>query len=81
MSYVNVLSEANQGLDSSKIPLVISLVCSVAFRITWIYAYARPLHSIDLIYVSYPICLALSDIASITRFIILFHKREKEISS
>lgn len=78
---MNVLSGANQGLGSSKIPLVISLVCSVAFRITWIYAYARPQHSIDLIYVSYPICWALSDIASITWFIILSHKREKEISS
>lgn len=78
---MNVISGCERGLGDSKMPLVISIVCSVAFRLTWIFTYAAWRGTIEAIYVSYPICWGLCSILNIFALRRLFKKavrNEKE---
>lgn len=65
---MNVASGCVRGLGETRIPLIISLITSVGFRITWIYTYARAQGTIGAIYLSYPLCWALNVALTIPTF-------------
>ena len=66
---MNVLSGCIRGLGNTKVPLVISILCSCVFRIVWIYMYAIPRGTVQAIYFSYPVCWLLAT----TMYIVSFH--------
>ena len=77
---MNLISGCIRGLGETRLPLIISLICSVAFRITWIYTYAASKGTIESIYVSYPICWALYAAIGLTAFFLVLRKRIRENS-
>lgn len=77
---MNVVSGCVRGLGEAKLPLVISIICSVAFRITWIYTYAASKGTIEAIYVSYPLCWALCAGLDVLAFVFVLKRRERELS-
>ena len=73
---MNVVSGCIRGLGNTKGPLVISILSSVVFRVTWIYTYAAAKGTIESIYMAYPICWALNTMLSIVLFERLFKVKE-----
>lgn len=72
---MNVVSGCVRGLGEARLPLAISLICSVGFRLTWIYTYAAKHGTIESIYISYPLCWALCAILNIAAFSYVYRKR------
>ncbi len=64
---MNVFNGCLRGLGETRIPLGISLIGSVGFRVTWVLTAARAAGTVQAIYVSYPLswilCSTLSFIA------------------
>ena len=77
---MNVVSGCIRGLGNTKGPLIISILSSVVFRVTWIYTYAAAKGTIESIYMAYPLCWALNTVLSIALFEWLFKKKEKQAS-
>ena len=73
---MNVVSGCIRGLGNTRGPLVISVLCSVVFRITWIYTYAAAKGTVESIYLAYPICWALNTVMSVVLFEQLLKKKE-----
>ena len=71
---MNVAGGCVRGLGETRIPLVISLICSVGFRITWVYTYARSRGTIGAIYLSYPLCWALNVAMIIPAFYLVYRR-------
>ena len=72
---MNVISGCVRGLGEARLPLIISILCSVVFRITWIYTYAAQQGTIEAIYISYPICWGLCVLLNMLAFHIVFKRK------
>lgn len=70
---MNVMSGCVRGLGSTKVPLVISVICSCLFRIVWIYTYAIPQGTVGAIYFSYPVCWLLATVLYICAYHVLLN--------
>ena len=76
---MNVVSGCEHGLGDAKTPLYISLLCSVAFRLTWILTYARAAGTVESIYLSYPICWILCTVLTVIAFWRLYRIKMQEL--
>jgi len=65
----------------AKTPLYISVICSVAFRLTWIFTYAAHAGTIEAIYMSYPLCLGLCTLLNHLAFCRLFRKKQTQLQA
>ena len=76
---MEMLAGTIRGLGSSIPPTIISLVGACAFRIFWIYTiFPIPeFHSLEGIYISYPISWALTILAYIVTLIIIFKRKKR----
>lgn len=74
---MNVISNCERGLGDAKSPLIVSILCSVFFRLTWIFTYAAWKGTISSIYLSYPICWGLCSFLNFLAFFRLFNLRKK----
>jgi len=74
---MNIMTGAIIGLESSKMQLLISIICSCVIRIGFILLYAIKQDRIDYIYLAFPICWILSSILESLWFIFLYNKRKK----
>lgn len=77
---MNIGTGCITGMGDSKSPLIMSIICSVLFRITWLYTYARAKGTIQSVYVAYPLCWLLYAILSIIVFRRLLKKRRNELA-
>ena len=78
---MNIGGGCIQGMGDSRSPLILSIICSVLFRITWLYTYSRSKGTIESVYIAYPLCWLLYAVLSIIVFLYDLRKREKELSS
>lgn len=74
---MNVIGGCQRGLDDARTPLYIAVICSVVFRLTWIFTYAAWSGTIEAIYMSYPICWGLCTALNILAFRRLFRRQLK----
>lgn len=75
---MNVVSGCEHGLGDAKTPLYISVICSVAFRLTWIFTYVAHAGTIEAIYMSYPLCWGLCTLLNHLAFCRLFRKKQMQ---
>ena len=76
---METLSGAMRGLGSSLPPTIVSLLGACVFRVVWILTvFAIPkYHTIDCIYISYPISWILTIIAHAVCLVIIYRKKKK----
>ena len=76
---MEVLSGAIRGLGSSLPPTIVSLIGACAFRVVWILTVFQipKYHTIECIYISYPISWLLTILAHAVCFVIIYNKKKK----
>ncbi len=75
---MDVLSSAMRGLGKSTTSMAVSLLGACAFRIVWIFTIFSATHSLDWLYLSYPVSWTLTVIAHFTCLIITRKKEAKK---
>ncbi len=71
---LNVLVGSLRGIGSSFTPTVISLTGSCVLRLIWIYTIFANVHTLEMLYIVYPISWAITDAALLISFLILFRR-------
>ena len=77
---MEVISGAIRGLGSSLPPTIVSLIGACAFRVIWILTVFQipKYHTIECIYISYPISWILTIAAHAVTFIIVYRKKKRQ---
>ena len=76
---MEVVSGTMRGMGFSITPMIITIICVCVFRIIWIYTIFQipEYHSLECLFVSYPISWMLSFIVELVVFPFIFHKSLK----
>lgn len=74
---MEVIAGAIRGLGVSVAPMISSLVGACLFRIVWIYTVFAENHTLECLYVSYPISWGLTICANLILFVIFFRNKKK----
>lgn len=77
---MNVLVGALRGMGSAMIPMIESLMGACAFRLIWIATYFRSHHTIDTLYISYPISWLITALVHLLTFVIIYKRLLKKNS-
>lgn len=72
---MEVVTGAMRGIGSSIAPMIISIVGVCGIRITWIFTVFRHFHTLQTLYVSYPISWAATFTILLVVFFILYKER------
>lgn len=80
---MDVMVGALRGIGYSILPMIVSLIGACGLRLLWIATIFQipAFHSIETIFSSYPISWALTFLAHIICFIVLFNKESKKINN
>lgn len=68
---MDVMVGSMRGMGYSVIPMVVSLLGACGFRLLWIATIFRSVHTMDMLYISYPISWVITTIAHIICFIVV----------
>ena len=63
-----------RGLGCSILPTIVSLTGACLFRIVWIYTVFAKVHTLQCLYISYPISWALTFMAHAVCFLVIYRK-------
>lgn len=76
---MEVFTGAIRGLGNTLAPMLISVICVCVFRVVWIFTIFRlpAFHSLESLYISYPISWVLCIICQFTAFNIIFKRKTK----
>lgn len=66
-----------RGIGYSVLPMIVSLSGACLFRIIWVYTVFQSNHTLDTLYISYPISWMLTGLVHLGCFIILYTKLKK----
>ena len=77
---MQVIEGGIRGLGCSLPPTIVSLIGACVFRVIWIMTIFQipKYHTIECIYISYPISWLLTLSAHIVTFVIIYKKRKRE---
>lgn len=78
---MDVCVGALRGLGYSIMPMIVSLLGACGFRILWIFTVFHKYHTLECLYISYPVSWTLTTIAHIVCFIIAFRKMKQRTFS
>lgn len=78
---MDVMVGGLRGIGYSIMPMLVSLTGACLFRIVWIYTVFRSVHTLQCLYVSYPISWALTFFAHLICFLIVYRKLLKKDSA
>ncbi len=65
---------AIRGLGYSIMPMIVSLLGACGFRILWIYTIFKKVHTLECLYISYPISWVITTSVHIICFVVVFKK-------
>lgn len=68
-----------RGLGYSVMPMIVSLLGACAFRIVWIYTVFRQMHTLEVLYISYPISWALTATVHFICLMIVWRKVKQKM--
>ena len=74
---MDVLCGSLRGLGYSILPMLVSIIGVCGFRLVWIYTVFRQSHTLDTLYISYPISWFATALVQLICFIIVFTKLRK----
>lgn len=77
---MDVMTGALRGIGASVIPMLISIIGVCVFRVGWIFLLfnREAFHTLEVLYISYPISWLLTFAAELIAFAIIRKKKEKE---
>lgn len=78
---MDVCVGAIRGLGYAIMPMIVSLIGACGMRIVWIFTIFRSIHSLECLYISYPISWALTTTAHVICFIIAYKKVRARIDT
>ncbi|MBO4292291.1 MAG: MATE family efflux transporter, partial [Lachnospiraceae bacterium] len=73
----DVMVGSIRGMGYGIMPMLVSLTGACLFRIIWIYTVFQKIHTLQCLYLSYPISWALTFTAHVVCFCIVFGKMKK----
>lgn len=68
-----------RGLGYGVMPMIVSLLGACGFRILWIYTVFKKYHTLDMLYISYPISWVLTTIAHAVCLIVVYELIKRRI--
>lgn len=71
---------AIRGLGYSIMPMIVSLLGACGLRVVWIFTIFRYIHSLECLYISYPISWVVTFSAHIVCLIIVYNKQKKRMN-
>lgn len=77
---MDVCVGAIRGLGYSILPMIVSLLGACGLRIVWIYTLFAHFHTLENLYISYPISWTVTTLVHIVCFIIAFKKVKAKVS-
>lgn len=77
---MDVMVGALRGIGYSVMPMIVSLTGACLFRILWIMTIFRAYHSLQILYISYPISWALTFSVHLICFAVVYRKLLKQKS-
>lgn len=75
---MDVMVGSLRGMGYSVMPMLVSLTGACLFRIVWIYTVFQKWHTLECLYWSYPISWALTFLAHVICFVIVYRKIQKK---
>ena len=75
---MDVIVGSLRGVGYSVLPMFVSLTGACLFRVVWIYTIFRYFHSLEVLYISYPISWTLTFCVHLICFIIVYRKLLKK---
>ena len=67
-----------RGIGYAIMPMLVSLTGACLFRIVWIYTIFKQVHTLECLYISYPISWTLTFVAHLVCFIVIYRKLLKK---
>jgi len=71
---MDVIVGSLRGIGCSIMPMLVSLTGACLFRVVWIYTVFRHFHTLEALYISYPISWILTFMVHLICFIIVYRK-------
>ena len=68
-----------RGMGYAVLPMLVSLTGACLFRVVWIYTVFPRFHTLECLYISYPISWGLTFLAHLICFVFLFRKFKKSV--
>lgn len=68
-----------RGMGYAVLPMLVSLTGACLFRVVWIYTVFQRFHTLECLYISYPISWGLTFLAHLICFVFLFRKFKKSV--
>lgn len=75
---MDVMVGSLRGMSYSVMPMLVSLTGACLFRIVWIYTVFKQYHSLECLYISYPISWALTFLVHLLCFAIVYRRLLKK---
>lgn len=76
---MDVMVGCMRGLGYSILPMIVSLMGACGFRILWIYTIFTKIHTLQCLYISYPVSWIITTIVHVICFLICFRATKRKI--
>ncbi len=76
---MDVLVGSLRGLGHSIVPMIVSILGACVFRIVWIQTFFKSHHTLQNLYVSYPISWIVTAFVHMISLIIIYHQLKKKM--
>ena len=78
---MDVTTGSLRGMGTSLVPMVISVLGVCGIRIGWIYTIFKEIHTLECLFVSYPVSWAITFLFQIGAFVIIYKSKKKKASA
>lgn len=75
---MDVMVGGLRGLGYSIAPMIVSIMGACVFRLVWIYTIFKAYHTLNILYISYPISWFITGLIHIICYIIIYNKIKKK---
>lgn len=75
---MDVMVGGLRGLGYSIAPMIVSIMGACVFRLVWIYTIFKAYHTLNILYISYPISWFITGLIHIICCIIIYNKIKKK---
>lgn len=76
---MDVMSGTLRGLGHSFVPMLVSLIGVCGFRVVWIYTVFQKFHTLQCLYISYPVTWTLTLTVLFIYYLAVMHKLNKQL--
>ena len=79
--WMDVMVGVLRGMGYSIMPTIVSLIGACGLRIVWVFTIFAHFHSLEILYLSYPVTWIVTFLVHLSCFFILYHKLLKRTTS